>query len=134
MTIAKGAALPDGYRGRYTDGLLLERLYHWEQTSPDRVCFTQPLGQGRVRELTFREAVGEVRRIAAHLQSLNLPRGTSIGLVGRNSVHWMLADLEEQEEEPGKPRAWPVDGGRQWVVGEEDQRGVRQPVRLADRG
>ncbi len=93
MTIAKGATLPDGYRGRFTDGLLLERLYHWEQTTPDRVCFTQPLGQGRVRELTFREAVGEVRRIAAHLQSLNLPRGTSIGLVGRNSVHWMLADL-----------------------------------------
>ena len=26
--------------------LALQRLYHWEQTAPDRVALTQPMGHG----------------------------------------------------------------------------------------
>jgi long-subunit acyl-CoA synthetase (AMP-forming) len=35
----------------------------------------------------------QVRRIAAHLRSRNLPPGTSIALLGKNSAHWIMADL-----------------------------------------
>jgi long-subunit acyl-CoA synthetase (AMP-forming) len=35
----------------------------------------------------------EVRRIAAYIQSLNLPPKSNIALLGRNSAHWIMADL-----------------------------------------
>jgi long-chain acyl-CoA synthetase len=34
-----------------------------------------------------------VRRMAAHLQSLNLPPKSNIALLGKNSAHWIMADL-----------------------------------------
>jgi long-chain acyl-CoA synthetase len=36
------------------DALALQRLFHWEQTTPDRVALTQPLGGGPVRDYTWR--------------------------------------------------------------------------------
>ena len=56
--------------------LALQRLYHWEKTAPDRVILTQPLGGGAIRDFTWGEAIGEVRRMAAHLRSLGLPPGS----------------------------------------------------------
>ena len=67
-------------------------LYHWEKTRPDVVHFTQPVGGGRVVNYTWRQILGEVRRIAAHLVSLNLPPGSHIALLGKNSAHWIMAD------------------------------------------
>ena len=32
--------------------LALQRLYHWEKTSPNRVAFTQPMGGGVVQDYT----------------------------------------------------------------------------------
>ena len=34
----------------------------------------------------------EVRSMAAHLQSLNLPPRSQIALLGKNSAHWIMAD------------------------------------------
>jgi long-chain acyl-CoA synthetase len=44
--------------------LALQRLYQWEQTTPDKTVFTQPMGGGVVREWTWKQAVDEVRRMA----------------------------------------------------------------------
>src|SRR5687768_13332805 len=67
-------------------------LYHWETTRPDAVHFTQPTGGGKVARYTWREIMKEVRSMAAHLKGLNLPPGSQIALLGKNSAHWIMAD------------------------------------------
>jgi len=75
------------------EALALQRLYHWERMAPDRVVLTQPLGGGEVRHYTWREVLDETRRMAAHLQSLGLEPGSRIGLLAKNSAHWLIADF-----------------------------------------
>ncbi len=74
------------------DALALQRLYHWERTAPERVAFTQPLGGGSLRDFTWRQAMDESRRMAAHLLSLGLKPGDRVALLAKNSAHWMLSD------------------------------------------
>jgi len=73
--------------------LALQRLYHWEKTAPDQVILTQPQGGGVVRDMTWRQAMDEVRRMAAHLGSLGLPPGSRVALLSKNCAHWLLADF-----------------------------------------
>ncbi len=70
----------------------LARLYFWEKTTPDTVHFVQPVGDGKVEEYTWKQAMNQARRMATYLQSLNLPAGSSIALLGKNSAHWIIAD------------------------------------------
>ncbi len=72
--------------------LALQRLYHWEKTAPDKVVFTQPMGGGVVKDYTWKQALDEVRRMAAHLKSLKLEPGTRIALLAKNTAQWMMAD------------------------------------------
>jgi long-chain acyl-CoA synthetase len=73
--------------------LALQRLYHWEKTTPDRVALTQPLGGGPVRDYTWRELAEQTRRMAAHIQSLGLPPGSRIALLSKNTAHWLMTDF-----------------------------------------
>ena len=73
--------------------LALQRLYHWEKTAPDRVILTQPQGGGVIRDFTWGQAIGEVRRMAAHLRSLGFPPGSRIAILSKNCAHWLLADF-----------------------------------------
>ncbi|MFA5939679.1 MAG: AMP-binding protein [Sinimarinibacterium sp.] len=66
-------------------------LYHWEKTRPDAIHFTQPVG-GKVVEYTWAQIMDQVRRMAAHLKSMNFPAGSQIALLGKNSAHWIMAD------------------------------------------
>ena len=81
------------------DVLALQRLYHWEKTTPDRVVFTQPYdgaakGTGQIRTWTWRQALDETRRMAAHLQSLGLRAGQQASRSFRRTrAHWMMTDL-----------------------------------------
>jgi long-chain acyl-CoA synthetase len=75
------------------DALALQRLYHWEKTLPNRMVFTQPLGNGQVKEYTWAEAMDQVRRMAAHLQSLGLKPGDKVGLLSKNTAHWLMTDF-----------------------------------------
>jgi long-subunit acyl-CoA synthetase (AMP-forming) len=75
------------------DDLLLTRALRWEKESPDRIWLVQPMGGGRVREITWKEAIGEARRMAAHLASHGFPPGSRIGILSKNSAHFMMADL-----------------------------------------
>jgi long-chain acyl-CoA synthetase len=72
---------------------LVHCLLHWEKTTPDAIYFTQPFPDGRVVDYSWREVADQVRRMAAHLKSLNLPPRSSIALLGKNSAHWIMADL-----------------------------------------
>jgi long-chain acyl-CoA synthetase len=74
---------------------LLECALHWEKNDPDRVYFTQPMGGGdaNVKTWTWKEAVGEARRMASYLKSLNLPEKSNIALCSKNCAHWIMADL-----------------------------------------
>ena len=74
------------------DALVLQRLYHWESTAPDKVALTQPLGGGQVRDYTWRQVMDESRRMATYLQSLGLPKGSCIALIAKNTAHWLMSD------------------------------------------
>ena len=75
------------------DALALQRLYHWESTTPDRLVFTQPLGGGQVVTYTWRQVMDQSRRMAAHLQSLGLKPGDKVAMLAKNTAHWLMADF-----------------------------------------
>jgi len=74
---------------------LLEWSYHWERTDPQRIFMTQPLGGSadNVRRWTFGEVMHESRRMAAYLQSLDLPARSQIAICSKNCCYWVMADL-----------------------------------------
>ena len=72
---------------------LLHCLLYWEQHSPQQIYLTQPYPDGSVQDWTWQQVGDEVRRIAQHLQSVGLPAHSNIALLGRNSAHWIMADL-----------------------------------------
>ena len=72
---------------------LLHAFFHWANTKPATVFLTQPLANGQTIDITWAQASDAVRRMAAHLASLELPERSSIGLLGKNTAHWILADL-----------------------------------------
>ena len=72
--------------------LALQRLYHWEETTPDKLALTQPIGGGEVREWTWRQMMDEVRRMAAHLKGLGFEPGARIALMSKNTAHWLMTD------------------------------------------
>ena len=74
------------------DALALQRLYFWEETAPDRVALTQPLGGGVVRDYTWREVLDQSRRMAAHLQGLGLQHGDRVAILSKNTAHWLMSD------------------------------------------
>lgn len=73
--------------------LPLEQVYRWEKAKADDIYLTQPMGNGVVQEYTWSRAVGEARRMASYLKSLDLPPQSSIGLLSKNCAHWIMADL-----------------------------------------
>lgn len=74
------------------DQLALQRLYFWEKTAPDRIVFTQPMGGGVVKTFTWREALDQTRRMAAHLKKLGLAPGDKVALLSKNTAWWLMAD------------------------------------------
>jgi long-chain acyl-CoA synthetase len=75
------------------DSLALQRFYHWERETPQRVTLTQPMGGGAVREFTWAQVADETRRMAAHLQSFGFPAGSRIAILSKNCAHWLMADM-----------------------------------------
>jgi long-chain acyl-CoA synthetase len=71
---------------------LINCLLYWEKTKPDAIYLTQP-SDGHVIDYTWREVADQARRGANYLLSLNYPKGSNIGILGKNSAHWIIADL-----------------------------------------
>ncbi|WP_248324265.1 MULTISPECIES: AMP-binding protein [unclassified Caballeronia] len=74
-------------------GTLVHRFLHWEQAQPDAIYLTEPTPDGHVVDYTWKDVGDEARRMAGWLRSLQLPPGSSISIVGKNSAHWIIADL-----------------------------------------
>lgn len=68
-------------------------LMRWEKNTPNKDFLIQPLPNGRVIHYTWRQVAEQVKKMAAHLQSLNLPERSQIAIFGKNSAHWIMADL-----------------------------------------
>jgi long-subunit acyl-CoA synthetase (AMP-forming) len=75
------------------DRLILDHVLDHEASHPDRIYFTQPTGGGAVVDYTWGQVVGEARRMAAHLQSLGLPRGARVAILSKNCAHFIMAEL-----------------------------------------
>jgi long-chain acyl-CoA synthetase len=73
--------------------LALQRLYHWERTTPDRTVFTQPMGAGLLKEFTWKDMVDESRRMAAFLQQQGLEPGSRIAILSKNCAWWLMSDF-----------------------------------------
>jgi long-subunit acyl-CoA synthetase (AMP-forming) len=73
--------------------LALDDAYHWEKTAPDQLWLTQPIGNGEVQTYTWAQAMDQVRRMAAHLKSLDLEPGSHIALISKNCAHFFFTDL-----------------------------------------
>jgi long-chain acyl-CoA synthetase len=72
--------------------LALQRLYHWEKTAADRIAFTQPLGNGTLRDYRWGEVLDQARRMAAHLQAQGVQPGDRVAILSKNTAHWMMSD------------------------------------------
>ncbi|MES2819019.1 MAG: AMP-binding protein [Pseudomonadota bacterium] len=73
--------------------LPLEIFYAREVRHPDKVYLVQPLGGGRLQELSWSEVGDQARRAANWLRSQELPAGSRIALISKNCAHWIIADL-----------------------------------------
>jgi long-chain acyl-CoA synthetase len=79
------------------DELQLPSFYRWEKSQPHKVFLTQPTGGGKSQDITWQQAGDEARRVASWLKSLGAthgwPAGSTVAILGKNSAHWILADL-----------------------------------------
>ncbi len=73
--------------------LILDYVYDHEASQPDRVYLTQPLGQGKVADYTWKETLNQSRRMAAYLKSRNFEPGARIAILSKNCAHFFMAEL-----------------------------------------
>lgn len=70
----------------------LDRVYHFEQESPDKVFMRQP-HKGEWLEWNWKKFGREVRTLAASIKQMNLPPQSKIALLSKNCSHWIITDL-----------------------------------------
>jgi long-chain acyl-CoA synthetase len=75
------------------DMLVLQRLYHWEKTAPDRIALTQPMGGGVTRDYTWGQVADQVRRMAAYLKAQDWEPGSNVAILSKNCAWWLMSDL-----------------------------------------
>ena len=75
------------------DMLALQRLYHWEKTTPDRIALTQPMGGGAVQDFTWAQVGEQVRRMATHLKSQGWEPGAKVAILSKNCAWWLMSDM-----------------------------------------
>lgn len=75
------------------DELALASVYRWERERADRVFLTQPYDHGKVRDWTWAQAAGEVRRMATYLSAQDWEPGTRVAILSKNCAWWIMADL-----------------------------------------
>lgn len=71
---------------------VIEKFYHWEFTTPDKVFLRQPIGEVW-KDITYAEAGQMARKMVTALRELDLKPGDHIGIYSKNCYHWIVADL-----------------------------------------
>ncbi|MCM2252601.1 MAG: AMP-binding protein [Ramlibacter sp.] len=75
------------------DKLILDHVLDHEKERARKVYLTQPVGGGRVIDYTWAEVVGQARRMACHLLSMDFERGARIAILSKNCAHFFMAEL-----------------------------------------
>ncbi len=73
--------------------LILDIIHEHAANRADTVFLTQPLGAGRVLDITWGQTMDQARRMAAHLQSRGLGEGSHIAILSKNCAHFFIAEL-----------------------------------------
>ncbi len=73
--------------------LILDIIHEHAANRADNVFLTQPLGGGRVLDITWGQTMDQARRMAAHLQSRGLGAGSHIAILSKNCAHFFIAEL-----------------------------------------
>jgi len=73
--------------------LLLDYVLDHLSRHPDRIYLTQPIGGGKVVDLTWSQVVGEASRMAAHLRSMGIPPRARVAILSKNCAHFIVAEL-----------------------------------------
>ncbi|MAV65788.1 MAG: hypothetical protein CMC26_02080 [Flavobacteriaceae bacterium] len=68
------------------------RFYDWEKKLKNKPFLRQPFGN-KWEEYTWGETGIMARKLATGLKSLNLKKGSHIGLISKNCREWIIADL-----------------------------------------
>jgi long-chain acyl-CoA synthetase len=61
--------------------------------NPTKTFLTQPMGGDVVKNWTFSEFLSESKKMAAHIESLDLPVPSQIAIMSKNCAWWLMADL-----------------------------------------
>jgi long-subunit acyl-CoA synthetase (AMP-forming) len=73
--------------------LILDYVYEHEAARPDHLWLTQPTGGGAVVDYTWRQAMDQARRMAAHLKSQGFEPGARVAILSKNCAHFFMAEL-----------------------------------------
>lgn len=73
--------------------LPLQVFYEREARHPQQRFLVQPSAGGQVQELSWFEVGQQARRAAQWLRERQLPPGSHIAIIGKNSAHWIISDL-----------------------------------------
>lgn len=71
---------------------LLEYFYEWEELQPNHIFLRQPEGKNW-KEVSWKEAGNQARKIAAALLDMGLVPGENVGILSKNCYHWIITDL-----------------------------------------
>jgi len=71
---------------------IIERFYHWEKTTPEKVFLRQPKGDNW-KEVTWAQAGQAARKMVSALKAQGLKKGEHVAIYSKNCYHWILADL-----------------------------------------
>lgn len=72
---------------------VLQHVFDHERDFAGRTWLTQPLADGTLLELTWRDAIDQSRRLASYLRQRGYPPGSRIAILSKNCAWWFLADL-----------------------------------------
>lgn len=72
---------------------ILDYFYANAERLGDRSFFTQPMGNGVVKEWTFAEVLADAKAMAGYIRSLQLAPNSKIAIISKNCSYWIIADL-----------------------------------------
>ena len=73
--------------------LILDYVYDHEAKLAERVYLTQPVGDDKVIDYTWKQTLDQSRRMAAHIKAQGLEPGARVAILSKNCAHFFMAEL-----------------------------------------
>jgi long-subunit acyl-CoA synthetase (AMP-forming) len=73
--------------------LILDFVYEHESQLPYSVFMTQPVGNGKTIDYTWRQTMEQARRMAAYIKTQQIEPGSRIAILSKNCAHFVMAEL-----------------------------------------